>query len=182
MTGQPQFNAAVVPDDATTPGADPADGHKQLYRSLAAGVAVVTTDGPYGPAGMTVSSIMAVSLTPPLLLVSLAKASGTLAALRESGRFAVNLLGDGQQAIAARFATGRPAWVKFAGVRLVDSGTGPPVIDRVLAAATCEVVWVRPAGDHTLVLGQITEVAHGAGRPLVWHASGYHGVHPTLAR
>lgn len=181
MSGRSPGGAALAAGGSSQAWSD-ADGCKRLYRSLAAGVAVITADGPYGPVGMTVSSVMAVSLTPPLLLVSLAKTSGTLAALRESGRFAVNLLGDGQQAIAARFATGRPAWVKFAGVRLVDSGTGPPIIGGVLAAAVCELGWVRPAGDHTLVLGQIGGVELGGGRPLVWHASGYHGVHPAVAR
>lgn len=184
MTGQARSVPEARAEAAGSAGgwADPAEDHKRLYRSLAAGVAVITADGPYGPVGMTVSSVMAVSLEPALMLVSLGKASGTLAALRESGRFAVNLLSDGQQSIATRFATGRPAWVKFAGVKLVDSGTGPPIIDRVLAAAVCEVGWVRPAGDHTLVLGQLARVDLGGGRPLVWHASGYHGLHPTLAR
>ena len=154
---------------------------KQLFRSLASGVAVVTTDGPYGPVGSTVSSVMAVSLTPPLLLVSLAKASGTLAAAREAGRFAVNLLGEDQQQLAVRFAT-RPAWVKFAGVTLADAEPGPPILDRALAAALCDIVWARPAGDHTLLLGQIAQVRVDGGRPLLWHASGYHAVHPRTAR
>ncbi|MGB8385207.1 MAG: flavin reductase family protein [Dermatophilaceae bacterium] len=158
--------------------AEPA--YKQLFRAFASSVAVVTADGPDGPVGMTVSSLVAVSLAPPLLLVSLANLSRTLAAVSESGRFAVNLLHDDQQHLAARFATSRPAWVKFAGVALADDAS-VPVLDRALAAVVCDVTWAHPAGDHTLVLGEIVRADTDTGRPLVWHASGYHALHPRAS-
>jgi flavin reductase (DIM6/NTAB) family NADH-FMN oxidoreductase RutF len=162
--------------------AEPAAAHKQLFRAFASGIAVVTADGPHGPVGMTVSSVMAVSLTPPLVLVSLARASGTLAGVRAAGRFAVNLLREDQQHLAARFASSRPAWVKFAGVSLVDEPTAPPRLESALATVVCELVWTRRAGDHALVLGHIVRSDLVGGRPLAWHASAYHGVHPRPGR
>jgi len=162
-------------------GADGPERYKQLFRSLASCVAVVTTDTARGPVGLTVSSLMAVSLTPPLLLVSLANRSGTLAALRASDRFAVNVLHDDQQHLAARFASSRPAWVKFAGVALVD-GEPAPVLRGALASVICAAEWVRPTGDHSLVLGEILRADVAAGRPLLWHASAYHAVHPRPVR
>lgn len=176
--------------DAEQAGADVADAdlaaataaYKQLFRTLGSGIAVVSADGPVGSVGMTVSSLMAVSLTPPLLLVSLATASLTLATLRRSGRFAVNLLHDDQQHLAAQFASPRPAWVKFAGVALAEGRSAPPILDDVLAAVVCDLSWVRPAGDHALVLGEIVSADVASGGPLVWHASGYHRVHPRPPR
>ena len=168
------------PDSATAPGpADAAwehDGHRDLYRTLAASVAVVTADTAAGPTGMTASSVMAVSLDPPLLVVSLAHGSGTLAAIRRRRWFAVNLLAEDQRPIAARFAQGRPGWVKFSGVDLAAGS--PPVLDAALAGAVCHLEWTRRCGDHTLVLGRIVRHWSGPGSPLIWHRSDYHRVAP----
>lgn len=182
MSSHPVTADRAGPELACVESADGSERYKQLFRSLASGVAVVTADAGPGPVGMTVSSLMAVSLSPPLLLVSLANTSGTLGALHESGRFAVNLLHDDQQHLAARFATSRPSWVKFAGVTLADEASALPIIDGALAVVVCDVAWARPAGDHTLVLGRIARTEIARGRPLVWHASAYHGIHPRAAR
>ena len=66
-----------------------------VYRRLTAGVSVVTALGDDGPCGMTASSVTSVSLRPPLLLVSLAESSRTLAAIRSRRAFGVHLLRDG---------------------------------------------------------------------------------------
>ena len=145
---------------------------RDLYRSLVAGVGLVTAAGPSGPVGMTASSILAVSVTPPLLLVSLANSSRTLAALGRAKRFAVNLLQAEQRHLAERFAGGRPAWARFAELDLVDAD--PPVLAGAFSSAVCDLEWSSRVGDHTLVVGGITAVRIGVGQPLVWHGSGYH--------
>lgn len=144
---------------------------KAFYRSMVAGVAVIASDSPQGPVAMTASSVMPVSLTPPLLMVSLTNESSTLAAIRLSGRFAVSLLAEDQQHVAERFSSRRAAWARFAGVDL--GGTRPVVLGGAMAAAVCDVVWAREAGDHTLVLGEVTRTVDGSGSPLTWHGSGY---------
>lgn len=168
MTGQPL--CAGLGSEATEPGSGP----KELYRALASSVAVVTAEAGHGPLGMTASSLMAVSLDPPLILVSLGHSSGTLAAIRRSRRFAVNLLTEDQRQLAARFAVARPAWVRFSGVDLAEES--PPVLADVLAAAACTVLWLRRCGDHSVVLGRIDRHWVGDGAPLVWHQSDYHRV------
>lgn len=152
------------------------EGHKQLYRSLASSVVVVTADAGHGPRGMTASSVIAVSLEPPVMLVSLRHSSGTLAAIRRSRRFALNLLADDQQHLAIRFAGGGSNRQSLSGVDMI--GGSPPVLTDVLAAAVCEVRWIRRCGDHTIVLGTIVQHWGGQGAPLVWHQSDYHRVVP----
>ena len=74
--------------------------HRSIPRALppqavgrfATGVAVVTCQSPSGPAGLTTNAITSLSLDPLLLLVCFDNASRTLPVLRESGRFAVNVL------------------------------------------------------------------------------------------
>lgn len=163
----------------TTPAAvcadqDLADRCKALYRTITGGVSVITAIGDAGPVGMTASSLLAVSLNPPLLLVSLAHSSTTLLALRHSQRFAVNLLTACQQDVAGQFAFSQPGWARFRGVDVV--GHDPPVLRSVLSAAVCTLVWAKQAGDHTLVLGAVESASVSSGIPLVWHASCYHGL------
>jgi flavin reductase (DIM6/NTAB) family NADH-FMN oxidoreductase RutF len=148
------------------------DSCRDLFRMLVAGVGIVTATGPSGPVGLTASSILAVSVAPPLLLVSLANGSRTLRAIRRSSQFAANLLPADQRPLADRFANSRPAWARFADVELISHR--PPVLAVALAAAVCDLVWTRRAGDHTLLLGQIHQLIPGVGQPLVWHDSAYH--------
>lgn len=150
---------------------------RHLYRALAASVSVITARGDSGPQGMTASSVTAVSLTPPLMAVTLAPASQTLAALRTSGQFVINLLGEDQQAVSARFAGPRPGWARFAGLAVRDGE--PPRLPDAIASAVCSVEWERVCGDRVLVLGRVQETTVHDGSPLLWHRSGYHGVRPA---
>jgi flavin reductase (DIM6/NTAB) family NADH-FMN oxidoreductase RutF len=152
------------------------EAYKRLYRTFAAGVAVVTSDSAAGPVGMTASSVIAVSVTPPLILVSFSNHSRTLKAIRGSRRFAINLLTEGQHHLAERFASQRPGWAKFSDVELSESR--PPVFASALATVVCEVGWIRQTGDHTLLLGEIDRAIAGDGLPLIWHASDYYRVFP----
>ena len=72
---------------------------------FATGVCVVSTRrGDGEPVATTVNAVTSVSLEPPLLLVCLAHNSETLAAVEESGRFAVNVLAESQREHSIRFA------------------------------------------------------------------------------
>ncbi|WFE58739.1 flavin reductase family protein [Micromonospora sp. WMMD712] len=124
---------------------------REFMRNWATGVAVVTSRAAGHPVGCTVNAFTSVSLRPPLLLVSLARTSRTLAAITAEGGFAVNLLGRRQRALADRFATG-VVEDRFAGVayRALD---GMPLLDGAMAAAVCAVTQLIAAADHVLVLG-----------------------------
>lgn len=79
-------------------------------RQLAAGVTVVTTCDVKGyPYGLTVSAVVCLSLEPALFLICVSEKSDTLGPLLESGTFAINVLGRGQEALARTFASKRHA-------------------------------------------------------------------------
>lgn len=137
-----------------------------LYRRLAAGVTVVTALGDTGPSGMTASSVTSVSLRPPLLLVSLARQSRTLAAIRVRRAFAVHLLRSDQRDLAERFS--RQGVARFADMRQRNV-LGVPVLTDVLAWSVCLLDAEHAYGDHNLVIGQVAVAHVGAGRPLLWH-------------
>ena len=71
------------------------------------GVSIVTTDGPAGHFGLTVSAVSSVSAEPPLMLACIHRKNPIAEALTKNGVFAVNLLSEEQWALARIFA-GRP--------------------------------------------------------------------------
>lgn len=147
---------------------------RAFYRLLAAGVSVLTSQGPTGPVGMTVSAVTSVSMEPPLLLACLAGSSHTLDAIRHCGAFAVHLLHDHQQQRSRLFSS-NAATARFAGVETVLVH-GVPVMQDALGWSVCAVERLYPSGDHTIVVGRITAAHSGPGSPLLWHNSSYHAL------
>src|SRR2546425_872784 len=126
-----------------------------------------------GPAGLTTSAVSSVSLEPLLLLVCFDNTSRTLPAVRESRRFAVNVLREGQEDLARVFASKRIAREKFEAVTHTVAH-GVAVLDGALAWLACDLQELVPAGDHTIGIGAVTHMdTEPDGRPLVWFAGRY---------
>lgn len=136
---------------------------------LPAGVTMVTAwDRGGRPAGATVSAVSSLSLDPPLLLVCLATTSETLAALRATRSFLVHVLAEGQEELAARYATKSPA--KFDGVMWAPGALGLPRLAGCTVLVACRVSRLVSGGDHVIVLGEIRELEIARGvHPLVYH-------------
>ncbi len=162
---------------------------RRAYRDtigrLATGVTIVTAAGSGGPAGMTTNAVTSVSLQPLLLLVCFDHTSRTLDVVRESRRFALNILGVGHEELAAVFASKAAAIEKFEAVigHLPDlrwsTSDGVPVLDSALAWIVCDLTELREAGDHTIGIGAVIAMSAGAERdPLIW----YGGRYTTIAK
>lgn len=136
---------------------------REAMAQLAAGVAVVTVRDGRDDLGVTVSAVLSVSMDPPLLLVSL-DSNGYLAeVLLRQDRWVASLLSAGQAAVASRFATaGRPsARHLVAGVpHHRGEHSGALVVEGGVAALELETSQVVPAGDHTLFVAQVLDVAY----------------------
>ena len=149
------------------------DHYREIAGRFATGVAIVTCQGPDGPAGLTTNAVASLSLEPLLLLVCFDNASRTLPAVRAGRRFAVNVLREGQEELAAVFASKRIAREKFEAVTHTVAH-GVPVLDDALAWLACDLRELLPGGDHTIGIGAVT---HGAMRPdakpLVWFGGRY---------
>ncbi|WP_217423938.1 flavin reductase family protein [Agromyces sp. Marseille-P2726] len=138
------------------------------------GVAVITSVGDDGqPIGMAVGSFTSVSLDPPLVAFLPDRGSSTFPAIRNAGRFCVNVLAGGQEDICRTFAT-RGA-DRFGSVEWRPAPhTGSPVLDGVVAWIDCELGDVHEAGDHDIVIGRVLhlEVANPT-LPLLFFQGGY---------
>lgn len=130
---------------------------------------VITTTYEGLPAGMTASAVASVSLDPVLLLVCISNKLPTHTAIEQSRRFVVNVLGEGQEELALRFA--RPAPDKFAGIGLRQDHELPVLADAI-AHFVCDVHERFPGGDHSIFIGEVRECARVPGaRPLVYFGS-----------
>jgi 3-hydroxy-9,10-secoandrosta-1,3,5(10)-triene-9,17-dione monooxygenase reductase component len=160
-------------DPSAGPPSDPVRVYRDTIGRFATGVTVVTAIGPGGPAGMTTNAVTSLSLDPRLLLVCFESRSRTLAAVRGSRRFAVNILRAGDEELAAVFASKVVGPQKFAAVTHTEEH-GVPVLDRALAWIACDLLELRPGGDHEIGIGQVIGTGTGEpGDPLVFFGGRY---------
>ena len=152
--------------------------YRRAMARLPTGVTVLTTVGDGRPEVMTANSVVSVSLRPALLLVSVGASKRWLRAVRRSARFAVNVLGAHQVELARWCADqarhDRPERLTGCDVT-VSPSSGLLRLDDALVILECRVYAEFPAGDHVLVLGEVTAIdVHGAPtEPLVFVDRGY---------
>jgi 3-hydroxy-9,10-secoandrosta-1,3,5(10)-triene-9,17-dione monooxygenase reductase component len=149
-------------------------GHRRLMAAWTTGVSLVTTIADGAPYGCTLNALTSLSLDPPSLVVCLGEETRTLSALRQTGRFCVNVLAADQQHVSALFADRSltPAQ-RFAAVPHRMSH-GIPVIEGCVATVVCDLMEERALCDHVLVVGRVLHggVADDA-EPLVFFGGGY---------
>jgi len=145
---------------------------REVFGRFATGVAVVTSIGSRGAGGMTANALCSLSLDPLLALVCFENRARTLPLVRESGRFAVNVLSAEQEDLAGVFASKLPEAEKLDSVEhRVQYGV--PIIEGTLAWAACELRELIAGGDHTIGIGEVVALGLGEGEPLLWYAGGY---------
>jgi flavin reductase (DIM6/NTAB) family NADH-FMN oxidoreductase RutF len=139
----------------------------------AACVNVVTTDGPAGRFGVTVSAMSSISADGerPTVLVCVHHQSRSAAAIIQNGAFCVNVLRDDQSEIADCFAgrSRRDDGDTFGCARWVRESTGALRLADPLAAFDCRVVSAERVGTHHIFIGAVENViATGAGKALIY--------------
>jgi flavin reductase ActVB len=153
------------------------DGFRTAMSRLAAGVVMVTCHVDAKPWGLTVSACCSVSMSPPLLLVSLGAGTRSAHAIQADGEFGVSLLGQTLIDVA-RFgsAPGQPKFVEG----YCSSGaeaSRSPVVAGALAHVDCLLERHIVAGDHFLLIGEVRNVVLTEDQldgPLVYHSRSYH--------
>jgi flavin reductase (DIM6/NTAB) family NADH-FMN oxidoreductase RutF len=143
-----------------------------MMARFATGVTVVTSIGADGPAGMTANAVASLSLDPLLVMIGFEVRSRTLAAVRQSHRFAVNVLASDQEQISRIFAGKQPEPEKFARCAFTERA-GVPVIDGALAWLSCRLDAVYPGGDHVIVVGNVVDMGGTGGEPLLFYGGRY---------
>jgi flavin reductase (DIM6/NTAB) family NADH-FMN oxidoreductase RutF len=149
---------------------------RDAFGCFATGVTVVTGRGSDGSrTGLTANSFTSVSLDPPLLLFCPANGASALPALRETGRFAINVLDLDGMAVAQRFA--QRGVDRFAEADW-EEWDGLPILSAAKAAFACELHAEHDGGDHRIIVGRVTRLGLDPARESLLYLHGrYRRVH-----
>lgn len=149
-----------------------AETFRETLKRFASGVTVVTVGAEEHLHGMTASSFASVSTDPPLVLVSLSRASRTHSLVTSKGSFAVSILSAEQEGLARAFAQ--------QGVKPFDAlqhhpgeVDGHPLLEGAIGWLECRVAKVIEGGDHDILLGEVLACDSTDGTPLLYYDRTY---------
>ena len=135
------------------------DAKKTALRMIPYGIYVLTAEGPDGDvAAATVNWVTQTSFNPPLVVVGMKADSGAYATVVKAGKFALNVLGKGQQ--GAAFAFFKPVerdGNTVSGEPFHAGSSGSPILDNAVASVECNVVQIVERGDHHIVIGEVVD-------------------------
>lgn len=149
---------------------------RRCMRHWPAGVTVVTTRFGAQQHGMTVNSFTSVSLSPPVVSVTLANDTRTCSMVLNSGIIGITILSEKQSDLSERFA-GHIAEEddRFLGLDVFALSTGAPLLVGGSAFLDCRVRATHPLDLSTLfLLDVITVQLTDQYRPLIYFNRGYH--------
>lgn len=172
MRSAAEHAVAVAPPEEVVLAEDAAEARRRLCVALATfatGVTIVTARAHDGTKlGVTANSFNSVSLSPPLILVSLARTLFSFEEFLRAPAFAVNVLRLEQRELCYRF--GRASAEKWNGVRCTEGLHGAPLLEERLAVFECTPYAQYDGGDHVIVLGRVARFAANPNlEPLVYY-------------
>jgi flavin reductase ActVB len=146
---------------------------RPVFANLATSVAVITArDDANVTHGMTIGSLCALSLDPPLLLFCIDQSRRSHAALCDASQLCVSVLAQGQESTARRFAQAESE--RFAG-DLADLD-GLPAVPGAVCWLLCTHERVVDGGDHSIVIARVRWATLHDRRPLVYWQRGYRAI------
>ncbi|MEQ8768134.1 MAG: flavin reductase family protein [Planctomycetota bacterium] len=144
------------------------EARKKALKMISYGLYVATARGGDDTAAATVTWVTQMSFEPPLVAMGVKLDSQLYRAILRGNTFALNMLGDDQADIAAKFF--KPAQVedgKLGGYAISEGVTGAPLLDDAPAIVECKVTDEVDRGDHVLFLGEVVDVqSRREARPL----------------
>jgi len=144
---------------------------RDVIGHFASGVTVITTSVDGRLHGTTANAVTSLSLEPPMLLICMRRTSETGRAVAASGAFAVNILGEGDDDLARRFAA--RGGDKFDGVRVSVGDHGQPLLLDALAQLVCSVTQTVEAATHVVFFASVHEATARPGHPLAYYRGKY---------
>ena len=158
--------------------ADPTpDGFRTAMGRFATGVTVLTTFAGGHDHAMTANAITSVSIDPMLLLVCVEIDARFHDAITESGVWGVSVLSGTQRPTADWLSTqGRPLHGQLDRIgHHRGPVTGVALLDDALATIECRTTDIHPAGDHSIVVGEVVSLSttDHPGDALLYYRSRY---------
>jgi flavin reductase (DIM6/NTAB) family NADH-FMN oxidoreductase RutF len=150
----------------------PGDELRTLMGRFPAGVAVVTVDAGGQKLGLTVGSLVSLSLDPPLVGFAVSRGAAMHELLREAGGCAISLLAAGQEWLAQHFARGVPPIAMWHGIGTEAGATGAPLLVGAIGWLECSLRDEVAAGTHTFFSCEVRRVELGQDAPALVRVRG----------
>jgi flavin reductase (DIM6/NTAB) family NADH-FMN oxidoreductase RutF len=152
---------------------------RKAWRQWSSGVAIVTARHGERQHGMTVNTLVSLSLEPPLLMVSLAQDTRTHDLALASGYLGITILSRAQEDLSDRFAGRLPEQAdRLQGLETSVLVSGAPLLPGGLAWFDCQVQQTLPVGTHRMFIAEILATRVFSGEPLCYHDGRYHRLIP----
>lgn len=163
-------------EDRGAANLDAADHFKAVMSRSPTPVTIVTAIGESGPQGIVIGSFVSVSIDPPLIGFFVGRPTRMWQPMAEADAYCVSVLAEDQAALSILFAT--QGIDRFEIAEWEPAGNGAPRLAGAVAWIEAAPYSVTEAGDHDLILLEVTALRPGrdAG-PLVYHRGGYAGVY-----
>lgn len=145
---------------------------RDAMSKFATGITVVTMEHNGENIGMTVNAFMSLSLNPKLIAVSIDEKANMYNKLTKSKLFGISILKENQKDLSMIFAKQKEVDRK---IKFIDQA-GAPLLPNTLARLTCQVKERVIAGDHVIIIAEVTHIKTEKGDPLLYFNSQYENV------
>jgi 3-hydroxy-9,10-secoandrosta-1,3,5(10)-triene-9,17-dione monooxygenase reductase component len=153
---------------------DDAAAFRGAMRHLAGGVSVITAGAGEARTGLTVTSAISLSVSPPTMLICVNRSASAWPVIQAERHFCVNILGAKHQSIADRFAgrDGAKGAERYEGARWRRFATGAFGLEDALAVIDCAVEEIIERHSHGVVIGGVRAVHIGGGSEALIYGHG----------
>ena len=146
------------------------DLFREAWGNFATGVAVITSvQNNETIHGMTANGIASISLDPMLVMVSVGHSAQTHKLITKNMQYAINILSEDQIEIGKFFAKSNEKTPQNILSEFYMSKNNSPFLSNSLASMDCNVVRTHSEGDHTIFIGEVTEIVVNEGNPLMFY-------------
>ena len=152
---------------------------REAMARLGAAVNIITTFGPAGDAGMTVSAVCSVTDDPATIIVCINRSSRQHSIFKNAGIVCVNVLAPAQEELSAIFAgkDNLSMEERFACASWYKLATGALALELAAASLDCKVMQAVDVGTHTVFFCEVQAIQLGAKNAgLVYHGRAYHPI------
>lgn len=145
---------------------------RALLGRFPTGVGIVTVDAGGRKLGLTVGSLVSLSLDPPLVGFAISREAAMHELVREAGGCAVSLLAAGQDWLAQHFARGVPPIAMWHGIATEPGASGAPLLVGALGWLELSLQSEVQAGTHTLFVCEVRRIEEGVDAPALVRVRG----------
>ncbi|MGN7871187.1 flavin reductase family protein [Paracoccus sp. 22332] len=154
-----------------------AENMRVALRRLAQTVAVISTRHENRRIAMAATAVNSLSLDPPAMMVAVNRTASIYPALSAGGRFCINILADGQRAVARACGGALKGEDRF-GVGTWLDREGVPVLEGAQARLLCRQDGFMTYGSHGVFIGRVLSVEMSDEiAPLIYADGRFSGLH-----